>query len=298
MNASPGSYAFRIVDVFTRTPLEGNALAVFPDATGLDGATMQRIAREFNLSETVFVCPPERDGCDLRYRIFTPTMEMRFAGHPTVGATSVALACGLLDAARDGYAIDEPVGAVVVRVDRDTGRIWLTTPPIAWGATFDRALCARVLGLAADDFLDVPPQLLSAGNPNVYFALRDRSAVDRAWLDLAGSRELHGGVATVNCNFVFAPTPEGAYSRMFGPEHGVVEDPATGSATGPLAAFMMHHGLVDARDGTRFVSEQGTKMGRRSYLHVLVHGDYGRDGIEVGGDVVPFAEGTVRIEPT
>jgi trans-2,3-dihydro-3-hydroxyanthranilate isomerase len=79
---------------------------------------------------------------------------------------------------------------------------------------------------------------------------------------------------------------------MFAPEHGVVEDPATGSATGPLAAYMMRHGLVSMVDGTRFVSEQGTKMGRRSMLHVLVHGEGGRDGIEVGGSVVPFAEGT------
>ncbi len=289
------TYEYRVVDVFTQTPLEGNPLAVLPMASGLDGTTMQRLAREFNLSETVFVLPSTRDDCDVRYRVFTPTMEMRFAGHPTIGATAVASASGALDPGRDHFTIDEPVGPVGVRVERENGRLWLTTPPIEAGPTFDRALCARVLGLDERDLLDVAPQLLSAGNPNVFVAVRDRAAVDRAWIDLAGSRELHGGVATVNCNFVFTPTPEGAYSRMFGPEHGVVEDPATGSATGPLAAYMMRHGLAGSRDGTRFVSEQGTKMGRRSYLHVLVHGDDGRDGIEIGGDVVAIASGTLRI---
>ena len=91
------------------------------------------------------------------------------------------------------------------------------------------------------------------------------------------------------CLFAFAPTPSGAYSRMFAPALGVPEDPATGSATGPLAAFMMEHGLRRRADGTRFVSEQGTKMGRRSLLHVLIHGERGRDGIEVGGHVAPLA---------
>ncbi len=290
-------YQYRIVDVFTDTPLEGNPLAVVPWAAGLDARTMQRIAREFNLAETVFVLPSERATCALRFRIFTPAMEMRFAGHPTIGGAFVALRDGLVERDARAFAIEELVGDVAVRIEGESEsegspRIWLTTPPIEFGGTFERGLCARVLGLAESELLDVAPQFVSAGNPTIYVALRDPASVDRAWLDLAGVRELHGGAASVDCVFVFAPTAAGAYARMFAPEHGVVEDPATGSATGPLAAYMMRNGLVSTPDGTHFVSEQGTKMGRRSRLHVRVHGEGGRDGIEVGGSVVPFAAGT------
>lgn len=291
------SYSYRIVDVFTKTPLEGNALAVLPRADGLDGETMQRIAREFNLSETVFILPSERADASLRFRIFTPTMEMRFAGHPTIGGASVALQCGLIDDRTQHFSVEELVGDIALRVEPgdDGTRIWLTTPPIEFGALYDRTSCADALGLAESELADAPPQWLSAGNPNIFIALRDRESVDRAWLDLAGVRGLHDGNASTDCVFVFAPTATGAYARMFAPEHGVVEDPATGSATGPLAAYMMRYGLIASESGTRFTSEQGTKMGRRSLLHVAIHGTDGANGIEVGGDVVPIAEGTLHV---
>jgi trans-2,3-dihydro-3-hydroxyanthranilate isomerase len=291
-------FAYRVVDVFTEVPLEGNPLAVLTDARGLDAPTMQRVAREFNLSETVFVLPPERASNAARLRIFTPTMEMRFAGHPTVGGSAVLLSLGLAAPDCERFVVEELIGDVPIRVERSSApiRFWLTTPSIEFGATFERELCARVLGLSAADLLGPPPQLVSAGNPNIFVALRDAAAVDRAWLDLAGVRTLHDGSASSDCVFVFAPTETGAYSRMFAPEHGVVEDLATGSATGPLAAYMMRHGIADSRDGTRLVSEQGTKMGRRSLLHIAIHGEHGSDGIEVGGSVVEFARGTISLE--
>jgi trans-2,3-dihydro-3-hydroxyanthranilate isomerase len=152
-----------------------------------------------------------------------------------------------------------------------------------------------VLGLSTKDLLDIAPQRLSAGNPTIFVALRDRLAVDRAWLDLTGMRQLRGSNAELMCVFVFTPTAEGAYSRMFAPEYGVPEDPATGSSTGPLAAFMMRHGLVANSSGTRLVSEQGTKMGRRSFLHVHVRGDSGATGIEVGGHVTPLVTAAMRM---
>jgi trans-2,3-dihydro-3-hydroxyanthranilate isomerase len=295
--AGSSEYAYRIVDVFTELPLEGNPLAVLTDARGLDAQTMQRIAREFNLSETVFVLPSERAGTAARLRIFTPTMEMRFAGHPTVGASAVLVSQGLVASDTERFRVEELIGDVSIRVDRRSAPItfWLTTPSIEFGATFDPELCARALGISAADLLGPPPQLVSAGNPNIFVALRDAAAVDRAWLDLAGVRTLHDGSPSSDCVFVFAPTRDGAYSRMFAPEHGVVEDPATGSATGPLAAYMMRHGLAAARNGTRLVSEQGTKMGRRSVLHIAIHGEQGSDGIEVGGSVVEFARGTISL---
>jgi trans-2,3-dihydro-3-hydroxyanthranilate isomerase len=289
-------YRYRVVDVFTETPLEGNPLAVFPDATGIADATMQKVAKELNLSETTFVLPPTRPNCAARVRIFTPTMEMVFAGHPTVGTSFVLLEEGIIPKTSDRFALDEKVGAVPIRVESGARpRIWLTTPPIHFEGSYDRAVCARALGLDASDLLDIAPQLVSAGNPNIYIALKNKAAVDRAWIDLAGLRAIKNGQQESACVFVFTPTPEGAYSRMFAPEHGVVEDPATGSATGPLAAYMMRHELVSAAAGTRFYSEQGTKMGRRSMLYVQINGREGVDGIEVGGYVTPVAEGTMTI---
>jgi len=289
------AYAYDIVDVFTEHALEGNALAVLSASDGLTTETMQRIAREFNLSETVFVFPATRADCAIKFRIFTPMTEMRFAGHPTIGGAHVALRRGLIDTRLDRFAIEEGVGAVPVRIERgEPTYVWLTTPPIEIGTTFDRHVCAEILGLDEAELLETPPQRLSAGNPTIYIALRSRASVDRAQLDLAGIRRLHGGASSTDCVFVFAPTPTGAYARMFAAEYEIVEDPATGSSTGPLAAYMMRYGLVSTTDGTRFISEQGTKMGRRSFLHVIVHGIEGCDGIEVGGCVVPFASGTLH----
>jgi len=153
-----------------------------------------------------------------------------------------------------------------------------------------------VLGLEPQEILPMTPQLLSAGNPTVVIAAKDKAAVDRAWLDSTGLKTLRGTENESFCVFLFAPTPEGAYSRMFAPEFGVPEDPATGSSTGPLAVFMMRHGLASKAAGTRFISEQGTKMGRRSLLHVEIHGKEGVDGIDVGGDVTPIVEAVMTLQ--
>lgn len=293
---NPQPLRYRIVDVFTDTPLEGNALAVFPDASDIDGETMQKIARELNLSEVTFVLPATRPDCLAQVRIFTPSKEMVFAGHPTIGTSRVLLDEGIVPAGISRFQLEEQIGPVPVRVDEGSNPlIWLRTPPIAFGAQFERAMCARVLGLETDDLLDAVPQLVSAGNPTVFVALKDKAAVDRASLDAHGAKVFRDGYPEPLCVFVFAPTNEGAYSRMFAPEYGIVEDPATGSSTGPLAAYMMQHGLVSRAAGTRFVSEQGTKMKRRSLLHVHIHGDGGTDGIDVGGQVVPIAEATMRL---
>jgi trans-2,3-dihydro-3-hydroxyanthranilate isomerase len=290
------AYRYRVVDVFTEVPLEGNPLAVFPDASGIDDATMQKIARELNLSETTFVLPARRAGCAAFVRIFTPGRELRFAGHPTIGTAFVLRDEGIVPPTSERFALEEGIGPVPVRVEAgERPRIWLETPPIRFGGSFDRARCARALGLETSDLLELPPELVSAGNPAVFVPARGRDAVDRAWLDPTAARDLRGDDGEPACVFVFAPTPEGAYSRMFAPEYGVAEDPATGSMTGPLAAYMMRHRLVASGSGTRFVSEQGVKMRRRSILHVEVRGEGGADGIDVGGHVAPLVEATIKI---
>jgi trans-2,3-dihydro-3-hydroxyanthranilate isomerase len=290
------SFRYRVVDVFTKEPLEGNALGVFPDSTGIDDDTMQKIARELNLAETTFVAPPTRSDCVAQVRIFTPAREMPFAGHPTVGTSFVMMDEGMVSKDRERFVLEEGVGPVPVRVESgEHSMIWLRTPAIEFGRKYGRAVCAEAIGLKESDLLDIVPQIVSAANPAVFVALKDKSAVDRAWLDVRALQTLKGENTESIFVFVFSPTTEGAYSRMFAPEHGVPEDPATGSATGPLAAYMMKHELVSRVAGTRFVSEQGTKMGRRSFLHVLINGENGVDGIEVGGHVTPVVEATLTI---
>lgn len=297
-------HRYRVVDVFTERPLEGNALAVFPDASAIDGALMPRIARELNLSETVFVLPPNDPACAARLRIFTPAKELAFAGHPTVGSAFVLLDEDIVPSATSRFCLEEGVGAVPIRVepgDPAAARplIWLRTPPIEFRGTFDPGLCARALGLEVSDLFPVPPQLVTAGNPAVFIALKDKATVDRAWLDLSGLHAIRASLTPAEAAaffvFVFTPAPEGAYSRMFAPEHGVVEDPATGSATGPLAAYMIRNRFISGAPGTRFVSEQGTRMGRRSLLHVYIVGQDGAEGIDVGGYVTPLIEARLRL---
>src|SRR3954447_4503975 len=229
-------YGYSVVDVFTRQPLQGNPLAVFHDGSGLQGEIMQQIARELNLSETVFLLPATRSDCVARLRIFTPTREMIFAGHPTVGGTFVLRAQGIVPKHLEYFSVEEGVGAVPVRLEfgEEDPLIWLTTPPIQYGPTFDWSLCAAVLGLELSELLEPLPQLVTAGNPTVFIPLKSEDAVDRAWLELAGIKKLKGAHSDPLCVFVFAPTREGAYSRMFSPEYGIAEDPATGSSTGPL----------------------------------------------------------------
>lgn len=293
---SPLRYRYRTMDVFTTRQLEGNQLAVFPEANGLDAPTMQRIARELNLPETVFIFPPSGSEFPARLRIFTAARELDFAGHPTIGAGFV-LVDERVAAPRDGrFAVEENIGAIAIRIDDgDPPKLWLTTPPIRDGRLVDRSVCATALGIDERDLLDLQPQVLDAGNPTLLIALRDASAVDRVTGDARSMGALRGPDGKLLCVLAFTPTPEGAYSRVLALDHGVVEDPATGSATGPLALYMMRHGLVAAEGGTHFVSEQGTKMGRRSMVHVHIKSPMGSDGIEVGGHVTPVAEATIAL---
>ena len=296
-------YRYRIVNVFTTVADGGNPLAVFPAANGLDTPTMQRIANELALSETTFVTPAVRADATARVRIFTPAAELPFAGHPTLGTAYV-----LRDEAHgpDALVLEENVGDVPVRVTHDDGttQFWLTTPAIAFGARVDAASVAAALGLAVNRLHpDAPPEFISAGPTFLYVALRHREDVDRAHFDPQSLHDAGPDLGPLQI-FVFAPLEESdgepgdtyaVYARMFAPDFGIVEDPATGSATGPLAAFLIRHGLLPREDGLRMVSEQGTKMGARSFVHVLVHVDGDALRIEVGGSVVAIRESTMTV---
>ena len=201
------SYRYRVVDVFTKEPLEGNALGVFPDSTGIDDATMQKIAKELNLAETTFVAPPTRGDCVARVRIFTPAREMPFAGHPTVGTSFVMLDEGMVAKDREKFVLEEGVGPVPVRVENgERPMIWLRTPAIEFGRKFRRAECAEALGLEESDLLDIVPEIVSAANPAVFVPLKDKNAVDRAWLDVRALQALKGENPQGIFVFVFSPT--------------------------------------------------------------------------------------------
>jgi trans-2,3-dihydro-3-hydroxyanthranilate isomerase len=299
------AYRFVQVDVFTDRVFGGNPLAVFFDAADLDSVTMQAIAREMNLSESVFLLPPTRPDHAARLRMFTPAREVPFAGHPTIGTAWVLAAHGLLPPGARKVLLEEPIGPVPVRLEGDLRQpsfVWLTDRPAAFGAEFDnRAGFARALNLAEDDLLpDAPIVVGSTGNPKLYIPVRDRATVDRAVLDVPALLPLFGHNPRQPV-YVFAPDPDPAagrvYGRMFAPHiSGVPEDPATGSAVGALAVYLVRHGLVHDAPQLTIVCEQGTKMGRQSFLHIhLSPGDGDTRELEVGGGTVPVLEGTMTI---
>jgi trans-2,3-dihydro-3-hydroxyanthranilate isomerase len=296
--AASRSYRYLVVDVFTEVPLFGNPLAVFPDAHGLSDEEMQTIARELNLSETSFVFAPSGERSAARLRIFTPGREVDFAGHPTIGTAFALVSLGRVLPSESEFVLEENVGPIPIRLERraDPFLAWLRTPAITFAETYDRDKTAAMLGLNASDLLgDLPVREAGAGNVFMYVPLRDVAAVDRAELD-AGALLRLGPDSAASGVFVFAPVPGGAYARMFAPRSGIREDPATGSATGPLGAYLVEYGLLEARDGLRFTSEQGTKMKRQSFIHGRLNVVDGRlESVDVGGSAVRVIEGTLEM---
>jgi trans-2,3-dihydro-3-hydroxyanthranilate isomerase len=195
----------------------------------------------------------------------------------------------------DHFVLEEKVGPVPIRVELGPRPlIWLRTPPIEYGKTYEPSACADMLTVNVNDLLDVAPQLVSARNPTIFVAVKNKEIVDRALLDARRLKTRIGPDSEPLCVFVFTPTLEGAYSRMFAPLDGISEDPATGSSTGPLASFMMRNCLTPGTAGSRLMSEQGTKMGQRSILHVCIQSENGKVGIDVGGYVTPLTEAMMR----
>jgi trans-2,3-dihydro-3-hydroxyanthranilate isomerase len=285
---------YLLLDVFTDRVFAGNPLAIFPEAHFSD-TTMQSIAREMNLSESVFLTRGER-GAAAALRIFTPGREMQFAGHPTVG-TAIALVdrLGWIRPDQSSFVLRLRIGDVTIAIDRaEPTTAWLTTPPVTFGREIAREDAATILSMGvADVRSDLAAQLVGAGNPFLYVGLASKAAVDRAEIDAAAVREQIGW-DDINGVYVFAQTDDGAYARMFAPMSGITEDPATGSATGPLYAYLAKCEALPRKE--RFVNEQGVAMGRPSVLHVRVRwNEAGPETIEVGGTAVFVGEGTLRV---
>lgn len=287
----------RVVDVFTDKPLAGNQLAVVLDAKRMPAKLMQRIARELNFSETTFVLPPDDPAHAAKVRIFAPTVEMPFAGHPTIGTAWVLANEGLVPGGRLEFILEEKVGPVPVRGVKEGERLmfWMTHPKVSFGKVFPHSRVAAAIGLKEADIVDaVPTQVATTGNPHLYVALRDARAVDAALSERARLQTVLGADSPFGL-FLFAVTGENRlYSRMFSLD--IPEDPATGSASGPLGAYAVKYGLVERAPTVSIVSEQGTKMGRQSFIHIeLAYGESKDipERIEVGGSVMPVLSGTL-----
>lgn len=297
---------FHTLDVFTDQAFGGNPLAVFPDADGVPPALMQRIARELNLSETVFVlwdAPPA--GADCRVRIFTPAAELPFAGHPTVGTACLLAQLGRVPA--DGGAarvvLGEGVGPVPVDVRMEDGRpafamLSAARLPEPGPPPPPPAVVAQVLSLdEADLGGSLGTAYATAGVPFLFVSVRGREALGRARVD-AGAWERHLSGAWGPHVYVMTDDAEPGTTlraRMFAPAMGIGEDPATGGAVTALA------GLLAARDGAgdgtlRWVVEQGVEMGRPSRLHVEADLRGGTlAAVRVGGAAVRVSDGEMAL---
>jgi len=273
-------HRYVVADVFTDTPLQGNQVAVFTDAREIPESSLQALAREVNFSETVFVYPPEGEG-HVRVRIFTPSTELPFAGHPVLG-TAFVLA-GPLQLVE--IALETGRGIVRIALEREGprisfGRMQQPVPTIEPFAKADELLAA--LGGVESR---LPVELYDNGVPHVYVALGSKSEVAALQPDFAAIAPL--GDVGINC---FAGEGASWKTRMFGIGLGMVEDPATGSAAGPLALHLARHGVVDY--GTELEIVQGEEIKRRSVLYATAHSP---ERIEVGGTAVIVARGEFQL---
>jgi trans-2,3-dihydro-3-hydroxyanthranilate isomerase len=296
---------FFTLDVFTRRALAGNPLAVVLDAEGLDDQRMQAIAREFNLSETVFVLQPQSDRHRAALRIFTPGRELPFAGHPTVGtAVLLALENGGGGTGSMAFGLEEKVGVVpcVVEVEgegRGDARFRVPVLPEIWGEGREPAEVAWALGLDPSEigFGRHGPSRHSAGVPFDFVPAASLAAVERARPNADAFKTVFGG----DHQSVFVYTQQTIHAehhfhaRMFAPSFGIPEDPATGSAAAAFAGVLMQFERLG--DGEHsFTIEQGYEMGRPSEVALQIVIAEGRlASAEIGGGAVVVSEGTLRL---
>ncbi|MEP6783770.1 MAG: PhzF family phenazine biosynthesis protein [Acidobacteriota bacterium] len=288
-------------DVFTDKPLAGNQLAVFTETSGLSAEEMQAMTRETKFSECTFVQPPEVAGTDVRLRIFGPASEVPFAGHPVIGSTFALADDGAIAPGRKEFTFGLGIGPTLVELEWQGDRLqfaWMTQQRPVFGPTLDApGPLATSLGIEPSMLGRGPlPQEVNCGSPFFMVPLASRAAVDQAVIDLrAAAAMFEAAKITRRGLFIFTTEsgPDGAtvYSRMMGAN----EDPATGSASGPLGCYLVKHGLVSGDKAGSIVSAQGVKMGRPSRIHIKIDiagGEISR--VRVGGTSVLVGEGRLR----
>jgi len=299
---------FYQADVFTGVPFGGNPVAVFPNAQGLNDFELQQIAREMNLSETVFVFPPTDQAAVVRLRIFTPTQEIPFAGHPVLGTFYVLAQLGLI-AVTDGVTrvMQEcNIGLYPVEIhvrDEQITRVVMTQPKPLFLGTVDEMEdllhITKALGLPKYQIVDTkaPVMVVSTGLPVVIVPVRALTAVRSIEPHAAAIVEMCERFGTNGIMVYTTMTVEDhttVHTRMFAPAIGILEDPATGSASGAMGAYLVHNGLVEVGPLTEIIIEQGYEIGRPSRILVQVESDDDAiQTVKVGGQVVMVVEGTL-----
>ncbi|GAC1343189.1 MAG: PhzF family phenazine biosynthesis protein [Acetobacteraceae bacterium] len=289
-------YDFETVDVFTDRRFGGNPLAVLPDARGLETEAMQAIAREFNLSETTFVLPPADPAHTAQVRIFTPTTELAFAGHPNVG-TALVLAARM-PTRPDRFVFEEAAGLVPIRFDwSGAPQATLDAPrPLQCGAELPAALVAACVGLREDQIVVANHRPLVAGmGTDFVFAEVTAEGLQTACADTAAMRAAAQRVEVRPSGFpVHVYVRDGAVvrTRMFSPLSGIPEDPATGSANVTLAGLLLS---LDGTEQARFTIHQGEAMGRPSLMHAGAMRDAAGIRGWIGGGAVAVLQGTMRV---
>jgi len=295
---------YQTVDVFTTERFGGNQLAVFTNGRGLSSEMMQRIAKEFNLSETTFVLPPDDPANDWKVRIFTPGTELPMAGHPTVGTAFVLARDHLVDIseAKPTIRLEEKVGLIPVTFSFERGEVTLITmqqPSPTFGTIYDdKQTFADMLSLSADDLMDdYPIQMVTCGVPAVFVPLRSLAAAQKIKFRAdVWERTIpeYGLVFVFTLETVHATST--VHSRMFGAGVGIPEDPATGAASGPLGSYLVKYRMLTGNPVT-IISEQGLEMGRPSFLHITIGQANGEiNSVSVGGQSVAIGEGVMEIE--
>lgn len=300
------SRIYHLVDVFTERAFGGNPLAVFLAGQDIPESLYQPIAKELNLAESTFVLPPDDPANHFRVRIFTPGTELPMAGHPTVGTAYVLIREGRFDLARAGgiLRLEEGVGPVQVTVEGGPdgpGMITMEQPQPQFGPEFhDRATVAALLSLEEDALLpEAPVQVVSCGVPFWYVGLRSLEAIRRVRVRLdLWDRHFRGSESQLLFLFTLQTETPGAsvHARMFGLDVGLVEDPATGSAAGPLGCYLVRHGLVARTPRVPLICEQGFEIGRPSFIHIAITSEgQCMSGVHVGGHCVYMGSGTLEV---
>ncbi len=304
MSRVPGLRRYLHYDVFTGTPHAGNQLAVFTDPLGLATDAMASMTREMNFSECTFAFPAEAAGTDLRLRIFGRAgNEMPFAGHPVIGSAFALADDGVIAAGRGEFVFGLGIGPTPVALEWDKGRLrfaWMTQQRPTYGATLPSTPAfAAAIGVEPGQLMPgLPIQEVSCGSAFFYAPLTSRAAVDAVQMNARELDAVFKQAGTTRRGVFVFTTEKGAdgatvYSRMVGATGS--EDPATGSASGPLGCYAVKHGLVPAADAGAIVSAQGVKMGRPSRIHIRI-AVTGTDitRVQVGGTSVLVGDGRLR----
>jgi trans-2,3-dihydro-3-hydroxyanthranilate isomerase len=293
------------LDVFTDTAFEGNQLAVCPSPPQqISTGQMQRIAAEMNFSETTFIFPKEGAG-DVKMRISTPGNELPMAGHPTIGTTFALAREGVIAPGRTDFVFECGIGPIPVTLEWDAqglSFVWMTQPLPSFETELqNRDAFAKAVGLETAALAELPIEVVSCGVPFFFVPLTSRRAVDQVSIERRALARVFADAGSVELPMFFFTTDrtgangdETVYSRMLAPEFGIAEDPATGSASGPLGSYLLYHGVVDADRARAMVSLQGAAMKRPSRIHISIDSNDDRiTRVRVGGKSVLVAEGTL-----